>query len=48
MAAKKPDTSESGEVRDPDSRSGQVDPRNTNHPTGAEHADENAANESAS
>lgn len=48
MAAKTHDTSESGSSRDPDSGPETVDPRDTDHPTGTEQADENVANESPS
>jgi hypothetical protein len=46
MTTKARDTSESDPDRD--NRSDAIDPRDTDHPTGAEQADENAANESPS
>jgi hypothetical protein len=48
MAANKQDNGESGPAQDRDSGSEIPDPRDTDHPTGAEQADENAAEESPS
>jgi hypothetical protein len=48
MATNNQNNSESGPVQDRDGGSETPDPRDTDHPTGADQAEENAAEESPS